>query len=239
MKKSILISGLLLSNFLFADFYNGDRPPEASYDLLQGTTYTQQELDSKIQEAILKAKNDQLNACKADPLSCGITPDSNSSGGITQEYMNEQIEFAINTAKTEQLNACKTNPSSCGISADDNSTQFDQSDIDKAVAQAILEANEELIKKVIQNPADYNITASSLINPIDDISLDSGWHLLGTSIDIDPNRFNTSQIVWKFKNGTWEVFSRDENTNEKLKDRDDIPRFEVIEKNSGFWILKP
>jgi hypothetical protein len=69
-------------------------------------------------------------------------------------------------------------------------------------------------------------------------SLSDGWHLLGADINItDLSIFDNTDFIWQYKSGVWEAYSPQEIYQDAINNSN-IPTFDQIDKNSGFWILK-
>lgn len=59
-------------------------------------------------------------------------------------------------------------------------------------------------------------------------ALTAGWHLLGTSSEIDDfSIFENIDLIWKFDGDRWQVYANK-----------GVGSFDKIEKNRGFWIKK-
>lgn len=72
---------------------------------------------------------------------------------------------------------------------------------------------------------------SSYIN-----SLGSGWHLLGTSVEIsDLSIFDNAKAVWQHGKDGWSAYSSKNSINGKLN-RDLYPNIEKIRAGNGFWV---
>ena len=70
-------------------------------------------------------------------------------------------------------------------------------------------------------------------------NLSTGWHLLGTSTNIDNlSIFDNVDIVWKWNENSWEAYSSNNMINTMIKNNSKIDTLEKIEADKGFWINK-
>ena len=68
-------------------------------------------------------------------------------------------------------------------------------------------------------------------------NLSAGWHMLGTSMELDDlTIFDAAVSVWKWNGTEWEAYSSDEKITLELEDKGIAP-LETIEPNGGFWVL--
>ena len=231
---SLLIS-LMTATIVLADVnstFDGQMPPTPDYSLIDGSScenaLTQEDLDAAVQSAVSTAISQQTAMCQANPASCGI------SIGFTQTDLDTAVQSAVSTAISEQMAMCQANPASCGISVAPTPEE-----INATVQAAIATAKSEQMAMCLENPASCGINLNVSISPTDVNTLSSGWHLLGTSVDInDTVGFSSAHIVWTFKNDRWSAYSADTQIQTLIINDTSILPLTNVSKNSGFWVLK-
>lgn len=116
-----------------------------------------------------------------------------------------------------------------------NNSQCSQNDIDKIVEKEVAKA----IAKCKLNPSSCGITANDAITTLSTDNLTTGWHLLGSSIDINgTSNIPNGNIVWRYENSKWLAYSTNIAIQTKIEESSAIGTFSNIPKNSGFWVLK-
>lgn len=91
---------------------------------------------------------------------------------------------------------------------------------------------------VLNNLNEFNTTIISTITSDKIDSLNTGWHLMGTSTLINNlDIFNNAQTIWKYNNG-WEAYSPNNTIQLLINNNNDIGILKSIEEDKGFWINK-
>ena len=108
-----------------------------------------------------------------------------------------------------------------------------------AVALAVSQAIEVQKNSCKLDPASCGIKVDDFISSVNVSELDTGWHLVGTSVDINgTTAFSSANIVWSYLDGKWSAYSSDTNVQAEIKNKSNIGIINNISANSGFWILK-
>ncbi|MEA3314734.1 MAG: hypothetical protein U9Q30_02600 [Campylobacterota bacterium] len=117
----------------------------------------------------------------------------------------------------------------------EETTQCSEDSIDKIVEEEVAKA----INNCKVNPASCGITSTDVITTVSTNELEIGWHLLGSSIDINgTSNIPNGNIVWRYENSKWLAYSSNTAIQNQIEQNTAIGTFSNIPKNSGFWILK-
>ena len=108
-------------------------------------------------------------------------------------------------------------------------TNYTQSDIDTAVANAKSECKNNPNSCGIETTTNETITSSKELNSDYISNLELGWHLLGSSQSISNfGVFQSTQTVWFYESNSWQNYNPSSTTPPSL-----------VPKNfQGFWIKK-
>lgn len=116
------------------------------------------------------------------------------------------------------LEFCQNNPSKCGITDD-----------------VIVSDTKALCT---ENPTLCGIQEVKAVTAEDINTLESGWHLVGTSQAItDLGVFDTAKVVWAWSNG-WKLYSPVQSIQETIASSLSYTSLDQIDAQKGFWILK-
>jgi hypothetical protein len=68
------------------------------------------------------------------------------------------------------------------------------------------------------------------------LNLKTGWNLVGTYISsVNVDKFNSANVVWKYKNGKWLAYSANSNI-KNLINKKGYSTFDTLNSGEGFWV---
>gem|GEM_PF-6791215 len=127
----------------------------------------------------------------------------------------EEVETILDAST---LAYCQNKPSLCGITDD-----------------VIVSDTKALCA---ENPTLCGIQEVKAVTAEDINSLESGWHLIGTSQAIaDLSVFDTAKVVWAWNNG-WKLYSPIQSIKDTISTSLNFTELQQIDELKGFWVLK-
>ena len=155
----------------------------------------------------------------------------NTKGAIDDYSFNVRINGEVEpevSLNASTMKYCQEHPVECGITND--GFMYTEADINKSISDTKVLCAEDPIACGIQ---EVKAVTAEDIN-----TLESGWHLVGTSQAItDLGVFDTAKVVWAWNNG-WKLYSPVQSIQETIASSLSYTSLDQIDAQKGFWVLK-
>ena len=205
--------------------------------------YTEMTYEQKLIEAIDPIYYADLTSLIATDKDTAVDAATADGIAIGKQYVQDNLtEFSLVTVADKD--SAVSDATTAGIATgkqyvQDNLNEFSLvtvADKDTAVTAAALAAQQA----VIDNPVLFGIDAAIPLVKSTIDNLTSGWHSLGTMVEItDLSIFDNAKIVWYFDSNaeSWLAYSSNQTTQSAMA-ASGITTITTISENSGIWVEK-